>query len=49
MAKSKLSEIELTIKHHTLPEINYPFQRSVSYSQFSQWATCPHRWYLSYI
>ena len=49
MAKSKLSEIELAIRHHTLPEINYAFQRSVSYSQFSQWATCPHRWYLSYI
>jgi hypothetical protein len=49
MAKSKLSEIELAIRHHTLPEINYAFQRSVSYSQFSQWASCPHKWYLSYV
>jgi hypothetical protein len=49
MAKSKLSEIELRIKNHTLPEINYSFQRSVSYSQYSIYATCPHQWYLSYI
>jgi hypothetical protein len=49
MAKSKLSEIELAIKYHTLPEINYAFQRSVSYSQFSQWAICPHRWYMAYV
>ena len=49
MAKSKLSEIELAIRHHTLPEINYAFQRSVSYSQFSQWVSCPHKWYLSYV
>ena len=49
MAKSKLSEVELRIKNHTPPEINYSFQRSVSYSQFSIYNTCPHQWYLSYI
>jgi len=49
MAKSKLSEIELRIKNHTPPEINYSFQRSVSYSQFSIYSTCPHQWYLSYV
>jgi hypothetical protein len=49
MAKSKLPEIELRIKNHTLPEINYSFQRSVSYSQYSIYATCPHQWYLSYV
>ena len=49
MAKAKLSEIELRIKNHTPPEINYSFQRSVSYSQYSIYATCPHQWYLSYI
>jgi len=49
MAKNKLSEIELQIKNHTPPEINYSFQRSVSYSQYSIYATCPHQWYLSYI
>jgi len=49
MAKNKLSEIELRIKNHTPPEINYSFQRSVSYSQYSIYATCPHQWYLSYV
>ena len=49
MAKSKLSEIELRIKNHTPPEINYSFQRSVSYSQYSIYANCPYQWYLSYV
>jgi hypothetical protein len=49
MAKSKLSEIELRIKNHTPPEINYSFQRTVSYSQYSIYATCPYQWYLSYV
>ena len=49
MAKSKLSEVELKVKKHTLPEINYSFQRNVSYSQYSIYSTCPHQWYLSYV
>ena len=49
MAKTKLTEIELKVKNHTLPEINYSFQRSVSYSQFSTYSTCPHQWYLTYV
>jgi hypothetical protein len=49
MAKKKLNEIELKIKKHTPPEINYAFQRSVSYSQYSMWSTCPYRWSLKYI
>ena len=49
MAKSKLSEIELRIKNHTPPEINYSFQRSVSYSQYSIYNNCPYQWYLSYV
>jgi hypothetical protein len=49
MAKKKLTEIELKIKKYTPPEINYAFQRSVSYSQYSIWAQCPHRWALKYI
>jgi len=47
--KKKLSEIELKIKKHTLPEINYSFQRTVSYSQYSIYSTCPHQWYLTYV
>ena len=49
MAKKKLSEIESKIKNYQFPEINHAFQRSVSYSQYSMWATCPHRWALKYI
>ncbi len=49
MAKKKLSEIELKIQNYQSPEVNYSFQRSVSYSQFSMWAKCPHQWYLSYV
>jgi hypothetical protein len=49
VAKKKLSEIELKIKNYQKPEINHAFQKSVSYSQFSMWASCPHKWYLTYI
>ena len=49
MAKSKLTEIELRIKDYIPPEINYSFQRSVSYSQYSTYSTCPHQWYLTYV
>ena len=49
MAKKKSTEIELKIKNYQKPEINHAFQRSVSYSQFSMWASCPHKWYLTYI
>jgi hypothetical protein len=47
--KEKLTELELTIKHHIAPHIDYSYQRSVSYSQYSIWKTCPHQWYLSYV
>jgi hypothetical protein len=49
VAKKKLSEIELKIKSYQPPEVNYSFQRSVSYSQFSMWSKCPHQWYLTYV
>ena len=49
MAKKKLSEVELKIKNYSPPEINHSFQRSVSYSQYSMWAKCPHQWYLTYV
>ena len=45
----KLSDIELKIKSYQKPEINHAFQRSVSYSQYSMWASCPYKWYLTYI
>ena len=49
MAKKKSTEIELKIKNYQKPEINHAFQKSVSYSQFSMWASCPHKWYLTYV
>jgi hypothetical protein len=49
MAKKKYSEIELKIKNYQSPEINHAFQKSVSYSQYSLWASCPHKWYLTYV
>jgi len=48
-AKKKLSEIELKIKNFQKPEINYQYSRTVSYSQFSMWSSCPHKWYLTYV
>jgi len=49
VAKKKSTEIELKIKGYKSPEINHAYQRSVSYSQFSMWASCPHKWYLTYV
>jgi hypothetical protein len=49
MAKSKLTEVELRVKEFTPPLINYQFQKSVSYSQFSTYLRCPHQWYLTYM
>jgi hypothetical protein len=49
VAKKKSTEIELKIKNYQKPEINHAFQRNVSYSQFSMWASCPHKWYLTYV
>jgi len=49
MAKKKYSDIELKIQNFQPPEVNHAFQRSVSYSQYSMWSSCPHRWYLTYV
>jgi len=47
--KKKLTEIEKKIKNTVLPVIDYSYQKSVSYSQFSIHQQCPHRWSLEYI
>jgi ATP-dependent helicase/DNAse subunit B len=49
MAKKKLSEIELKIQNFSSPKIDYSYQRSISYSQFSTYLTCPHQWYLTHV
>ena len=49
VARKKSTDIELKIKGYKPPEINHAYQRSVSYSQYSMWAKCPHQWYLTYV
>jgi hypothetical protein len=49
MAKRKLTDIELKIKHYNLPTVNSSYQRTVSYSQYSLYKQCPYRWSLKYI
>ena len=49
MKKKKLTEIEKKINNFIIPNINYSYQRTVSYSQFSIYQQCPHRWNLEYV
>ena len=37
-----------TIRNHTPQEINYASQKTISYSQFSIYNECPHKWELLY-
>ena len=48
MSKKKLPQIVKTIRSHPPLEIDYRFQKSISYSQFSVYQNCPHRWKLQY-
>lgn len=36
------------IKNHPVKEINYQFDKTISYSQYSIYTKCPHRWALEY-
>ena len=47
--KHKLNDMELRIKNTILPTIDYTKHKVVSYSQYSIYATCPHRWALKHI
>lgn len=49
MAKKKVSEVERKMQFFHPPQIDHSFQKVVSYSQYSIWAQCPHRWNLTYI
>ncbi len=44
----KLTEIEQKVQSHIPVEINYAFENSVSYSQYSTYNKCPHQWHLKY-
>lgn len=41
--------MEDKIKNHILPEINYAFDNSVSYSEYSTYLSCEWKWYQSYV
>lgn len=47
-AGKKLPSIVKEIKKHTLPEVNYAFQKTISFSQLSMFSNCPHKWALQY-
>lgn len=40
-----LKEIKNRINLTTLPEVNFAYQKVVSFSQYSLWNNCPHSWY----
>lgn len=48
MFDKKPTQLELKIKHYIPKEINYAFENSVSYSQYSIYKLCPYQWYLAY-
>jgi len=48
VGKRKTPQIVKDIKAYQHIEINYAFQKNVSYSQFSMFNTCPKRWSLQY-
>lgn len=37
------------VKNTVVPEMDWANAKNISYSQWSQWAECPHRWKLMYI
>ena len=48
MAKKKIPKIVKEIQNFKLPEINYSYQKNISYSQLTMYKQCPHKWKLHY-
>lgn len=46
--KKKIPSIVKAIQKHKLPELNYSYQKSISYSQLSTFTNCPKQWELKY-
>ena len=44
----KIPSIVKTIQKQPIQEINYAFHKTISYSQFSIYHECPHKWELQY-
>lgn len=48
MKKKTYPSIIKEIKNKTFPQIDYSYQKSISYSQLSMFRSCPHKWELHY-
>ena len=48
MAKKKIPSIIKEIKKLKPPEVDYSYQKQISFSQFSMYTQCPHKWSLQY-
>lgn len=48
MKKKKTPPIVKLIKEHKLPEIDYSWQKTISFSQLSTFLNCSHKWALMY-
>lgn len=46
---AKLTEIEKSVKNYIPVKLDYAYQKSVSFSQYSTYKTCPFKWYLSHV
>lgn len=45
---AKKLQILKEIQNKELPEVNYAYQKTISYSQMSMYRSCPHKWALQY-
>jgi len=45
---AKKPQILKEIQNKPLPEVNYAYQKVISYSQMSMYRSCPHKWALQY-
>jgi hypothetical protein len=48
MAKKKIPSIIKEVQQFTPPDVDYRFQKQISFSQFSMFESCPHKWALQY-
>ena len=48
MKKKVTPKILKDLKSVVIPEVQYGFQKSISYSQLNIFSSCPHRWGLNY-
>ena len=44
----KIPQIVKDIQNYQYPEVDYSYQKSISYSQLQMYRQCPHKWNLNY-